>query len=92
MTSFIYHERIRTTVPRAKELRKMADNMVTLAKKGERVDYVAAIAVAPRLWSPLPPELSHSYDMTLCCSSSSSSSSSIQQQRIAERKSCVHLS
>lgn len=35
VTSFIYHERIRTTVPRAKELRKLADNMVTLAKKGE---------------------------------------------------------
>lgn len=34
VTSFIYHERIRTTVPRAKELRKLADNMVTLAKKG----------------------------------------------------------
>ncbi|CAN0527447.1 unnamed protein product [Scytosiphon promiscuus] len=35
VTSFIYHERIRTTVPRAKELRKLADNMVTLAKKGQ---------------------------------------------------------
>lgn len=35
VTSFVYHERIRTTVPRAKELRKLADNMVTLAKKGD---------------------------------------------------------
>ncbi|CAM9171488.1 unnamed protein product [Discosporangium mesarthrocarpum] len=34
VTSLIYHERIRTTVARAKELRKVADNMVTHAKDG----------------------------------------------------------
>ena len=33
-TSLIEHERIRTTVTRAKELRRYADQMVTLAKKG----------------------------------------------------------
>ncbi|KNB41897.1 ribosomal protein L17 [Blastocystis sp. subtype 4] len=33
-TSLIEHERIRTTVTRAKEVRRFADHMVTLAKKG----------------------------------------------------------
>eukprot|EP00294_Goniomonas_avonlea_P014168 CAMPEP_0114559414 /NCGR_PEP_ID=MMETSP0114-20121206/10908_1 /TAXON_ID=31324 /ORGANISM="Goniomonas sp, Strain m" /LENGTH=163 /DNA_ID=CAMNT_0001744881 /DNA_START=11 /DNA_END=502 /DNA_ORIENTATION=+ len=35
VTSLIRHERIETTLPRAKELRKVADNMVTLAKRGD---------------------------------------------------------
>ena len=34
-TSLIQFERIKTTVPRAKELRRVADQMVTLAKRGE---------------------------------------------------------
>ncbi|KAK8791578.1 hypothetical protein WA588_001582 [Blastocystis sp. NMH] len=34
-TSLIEHERIRTTVTRAKELRRYADQMVTLAKQGD---------------------------------------------------------
>ena len=34
VTSLILHQRIKTTVPKAKELRKLADKMVTLAKKG----------------------------------------------------------
>lgn len=33
-TSLIEHDRIRTTVTRAKEVRRVADQMVTLAKKG----------------------------------------------------------
>jgi large subunit ribosomal protein L17 len=33
--SLIEHERIETTVPRAKELRKFVDRMITLGKKGE---------------------------------------------------------
>lgn len=33
-TSLIEHERIRTTVPRAKEVRRLAEQMVTLAKHG----------------------------------------------------------
>ena len=36
-TSLIEHERIRTTVPRAKELRRYADQMVTLAKQGNYI-------------------------------------------------------
>lgn len=34
VTSLIKHERIETTIPKAKELRKIADEMVTLAKQG----------------------------------------------------------
>ena len=34
VTSLIYHERIMTTTPRAKELRKLADRMITHAKDG----------------------------------------------------------
>ena len=34
VTSLIEHDRIRTTVPKAKELRRVADKMVTLAKDG----------------------------------------------------------
>jgi ribosomal protein L17 len=34
VTSLIKHERIETTLPKAKELRSIADQMVTLAKNG----------------------------------------------------------
>lgn len=37
VTQLIKHERIKTTVPKAKELRRVADKMVTLAKVGELV-------------------------------------------------------
>jgi large subunit ribosomal protein L17 len=33
-SSLIIHDRIETTLPKAKELRRLADKMVTLAKKG----------------------------------------------------------
>ena len=39
-TSLIEHERIRTTVPRAKEVRRVAEQMVTLAKHGIWVNYI----------------------------------------------------
>lgn len=39
-TSLIEHERIRTTVMRAKELRRYADQMVTLAKQGNGAAFV----------------------------------------------------
>ena len=35
VTSLIKHERIKTTVPKAKELRRVADWMVTLGKRGD---------------------------------------------------------
>lgn len=34
VTSLLRHEAIRTTVPKAKEARKIADRMITLGKKG----------------------------------------------------------
>ncbi|CAE7632378.1 rplQ, partial [Symbiodinium microadriaticum] len=35
VTSLIYHERIMTTTARAKELRRVAEKMITKAKKGD---------------------------------------------------------
>lgn len=35
VTSLIEHERIVTTVPKAKEARRVADKMITLAKRGD---------------------------------------------------------
>ena len=35
VTSLFEHERIVTTTPKAKELRKVADKMITLAKRGD---------------------------------------------------------
>ncbi len=35
VTSLILSERIETTLPKAKELRRVADNMITLGKKGD---------------------------------------------------------
>jgi large subunit ribosomal protein L17 len=34
VNSLVHHERIRTTVPKANELRRVADRLVTTAKKG----------------------------------------------------------
>lgn len=35
VTSLLQHERIYTTVPKAKELRRFADRMITLGKRGD---------------------------------------------------------
>lgn len=35
VTSLLEHERIVTTTPKAKEIRKVADRMITLAKRGD---------------------------------------------------------
>ena len=35
VTSLLEHERIVTTVPKAKEVRRVADKMITLAKRGD---------------------------------------------------------
>jgi large subunit ribosomal protein L17 len=35
-TQLILHEQIQTTVPKAKELRRFVDKMITLAKEGTR--------------------------------------------------------
>ncbi|KAK9835240.1 hypothetical protein WJX81_008007 [Elliptochloris bilobata] len=34
VSQLLHHERIETTLPKAKELRKVADSMITLAKEG----------------------------------------------------------
>ena len=34
VTSLIHHERIKTTVPKAKELQRLADKLITLGKDG----------------------------------------------------------
>jgi len=44
VTSLIVHERIETTEAKAKELKKLADKMITLGKKGD----VAAVRLAQR--------------------------------------------
>ena len=61
VTSLIHHGRIETTVPKAKELRRVADNMVTLAKRGDQHAKRQANAVVRdyvalhKLWSELGP-------------------------------------
>jgi large subunit ribosomal protein L17 len=45
VTSLIEHERIVTTVAKAKELRRLADRMITLAKRGDLHARRQALAV-----------------------------------------------
>lgn len=45
VTQLIEHERITTTLPKAKELRRWADKIVGLAKKGDLAARRAAIAI-----------------------------------------------
>lgn len=45
VTQLIFHERIETTVPKAKELRQVADKMVTLGKEGSLLARRRAAAV-----------------------------------------------
>jgi large subunit ribosomal protein L17 len=45
VTSLFEHERIVTTTPKAKELRKLADQMISLAKRGDLHARRQALAV-----------------------------------------------
>ncbi len=45
VTALIKHGRIETTLPRAKELRSLADKMITLGKKGDLHSRRQALAV-----------------------------------------------
>ncbi len=45
VTSLLEHERIVTTTPKAKELRKLADKMITLGKRGDLHARRQALAV-----------------------------------------------
>jgi large subunit ribosomal protein L17 len=59
VTSLLRHERITTTVPKAKELKRVADKIVTLAKRGtsnaRRIAYrdVRDAEVLEKLFGPL---------------------------------------
>ena len=53
MSQLILHERIETTVPRAKELRKVADRMVTLGKEVRSSDTDCTAAPDKHLLSGL---------------------------------------
>jgi large subunit ribosomal protein L17 len=56
LKSLIEHERIETTVAKAKELRRHADQMITLAKKGTLSSRRAAIARLMISYNPLTPK------------------------------------
>jgi large subunit ribosomal protein L17 len=45
VTSLLEHERIVTTTPKAKEVRRLADRMITLAKRGDLHARRQALAV-----------------------------------------------
>jgi ribosomal protein L17 len=49
MIALLTHERIRTTLPKAKELRRIADTVITWAKQGPCIDGPAlAVTMEPR--------------------------------------------
>ena len=61
MTSLLEHERIETTEAKAKELRGIADRMITLGKKGDlharrsALSYVRSKTVVGKLFSDISP-------------------------------------
>jgi len=62
VTSLLEHERIVTTTPKAKEVRRLADKMITLAKRGDlhaRRQALAVIrdsSIVAKLFGPLKDE------------------------------------
>jgi len=58
VTSLIYHERIQTTVPKAKELKYLAEEVIGLGKQGE---YFAATAHCCRVSTIVYHSSSHAY-------------------------------
>jgi large subunit ribosomal protein L17 len=63
VTSLLDHERIVTTTPKAKEVRRVADKMITLAKRGDLHARRQALAVIrePRVVARLFDELKNAY-------------------------------
>ena len=59
VTSLLEHERIVTTTPKAKEVRRIADKMITLAKRGDlharrqALSFVQDKAIVAKLFSDL---------------------------------------
>lgn len=62
VTSLLEHERIVTTAPKAKEVRKVAEKMITLAKRGDlharrqALSFVRDKNVVAKLFGPLKDE------------------------------------
>ncbi|MBE8952859.1 MAG: 50S ribosomal protein L17 [Quinella sp. 1Q7] len=60
LSAFFEHERIETTEARAKELRKFADKVITLAKRGDlsarrqAINLVANVDVVHKIFEELP--------------------------------------
>lgn len=63
VTSLFEHERIVTTTPKAKEVRKVADKMVTLAKRGDlhakrqALSFIQSRDVVAKLFTEIEPKL-----------------------------------
>jgi len=59
VTSLLEHERIVTTVPKAKEVRRVAEKMITLGKRGDlharrqAMTYIRSKAVVAKLFDDL---------------------------------------
>lgn len=64
ITSLFEHERIVTTVPKAKEARKVADKMITLAKRGDlhsrrqALSYIKSRDVVAKLFDEIQEQFS----------------------------------
>ncbi len=62
VTSLLDHERIVTTTPKAKEIRKVADKMITLGKRGDlharrqALSFIQDKTVVAKLFNELGPE------------------------------------
>lgn len=62
VTSLLDHERIVTTTPKAKEIRKVADKMITLGKRGDlharrqALSFIQDKSVVAKLFNELGPE------------------------------------
>jgi large subunit ribosomal protein L17 len=62
VTSLLEHERIVTTVPKAKEVRRIAEKMITLGKRGglharrQALSYIRTKDVVAKLFDDLSPQ------------------------------------
>jgi len=65
LTSLVKHERIVTTLPKAKELRSKADHLITIAKKGTLSAYrrcddlLFEKKLTEKLWNEIAPRFRH---------------------------------